>query len=84
MASWTLLHGIDPEMEDGVTVTDSRSAFRIWHCGRCRRPLAEGPDYLRCRCCGAVHDIDGTPRPDVEAAERPAPDLTAVRVRDWL
>jgi hypothetical protein len=71
-------------MENGVTVTDSRSAFRLWHCGRCRRPLAESPDYLRCGCCGAVHDIDGTPRPDVEAAERPVLDPTAVRVRNWL
>ena len=78
------VYGIDPEGEDGVTVTDSRSAFRLWHCGRCRRPLAEGSDYLRCRCCGAVHDVDGAPRPDVENAERPAPDPNAVRVRNWL
>lgn len=66
-----------------MTVTDSPQAFRLWHCGRCRRPLAEASDYLRCACCGAVHDVDGTPRPDVEAAERPAPDPHAVRVRVW-
>lgn len=67
-----------------MTVTDSRSAFRIWHCGRCRRPLTEGADYLRCGCCGAVHDVDGTARPDVEAAERPVLEPNAVRVRHWL
>ena len=66
-------------------MAESRAAFRVWHCGRCTRELFADTDFLRCACCGAVHDQgSGAPRPDVEAAERRPRDLSAVRVRDWV